>query len=242
MFAVVLSILAYDYYFIESGQFGFRNAQGHPAHNPFAVAGAFVVWLTAAQRSATKSLRRARDDLEAAFQDLARLNKSLEVENAERKRAEQQLRQSKAYLDEAQRLSQTGSFAWRIANDEIVWSKETYQIFGCRSDGNADDRHHPRAHSPDDRALIQSQIDRAVSGERDFDYEHRLLAPDGSIKQLHVRASRVKYETGEEEIVARWLTSPPPERAEEALNKAQTELAHVTRVTTFRRDERVDSP
>jgi PAS domain S-box-containing protein len=232
-FAIALSILAYNHFFIDPTDPAFLALKDIQRIILFAVAGGFVVWLTAAQRRATKSLRRARDDLETAFEDLARLNKSLEAENAERKRAEQQLCQSKAYLDEAQRLSQTGSFAWRIADDEIVWSKETYQIFGVDPtvtptvDNIIERIHH------DDRALIQSQIDRAMNGERDFDYEHRVLAPDGSIKQLHVRASRVKYETGEEEIVGALVDVTATRKAEEALNKAQIELAHVTRVTTL---------
>ena len=233
LLAVALAILAYDYFFIDPTNPFFSAPKDIQRIILFAVAGGFVVWLTAAQRCATKSLRRARDDLETAFEDLARLNKSLEVENAERKRAEQQLRQSKAYLDEAQRLSQTGSFAWRIANDEIVWSKETYQIFGVDPTVTPKiDTILERIH-PDDRALIQNQINRAASGENDFDYEHRLLAPDGSIKQLHVRASRVKYETGEEEIVGALVDVTATRKAEAALNKAQTELAHVTRVTTL---------
>src|SRR5437870_11087874 len=34
-----------------------------------------------------------------------------------------------AYLAEAQRLSHTGSFGWRVATGEIIWSEETYRIF-----------------------------------------------------------------------------------------------------------------
>ena len=47
----------------------------------------------------------------------------------ERKHAENALRQSEMYLAEAQRLSRTGSFGWRVASGEIVWSEETFRIF-----------------------------------------------------------------------------------------------------------------
>ena len=47
----------------------------------------------------------------------------------ERKRAEQELRRSEAFLAEAQHLSRTGSFSWRVATDEITWSAQLYHIF-----------------------------------------------------------------------------------------------------------------
>src|SRR5882672_46783 len=45
-------------------------------------------------------------------------------------RAEKALRQSEAYLAEAQRLSRTGSFGWDVSSGEIYWSQETFRIFG----------------------------------------------------------------------------------------------------------------
>src|SRR3984957_3267969 len=51
------------------------------------------------------------------------------TQKAERKRAEDALRQSEAYLAEAQRLSRTGSFGWNFSSGEIYWSEETYKIF-----------------------------------------------------------------------------------------------------------------
>src|SRR3981189_574096 len=51
------------------------------------------------------------------------------TQRAERKRAEESLRQSEAYLAEAQRLSHTGSFGWRPSTGELLWSEETFRIF-----------------------------------------------------------------------------------------------------------------
>ncbi len=58
-----------------------------------------------------------------------RLYDELRMENGERRRAEEGLRRSEAYLSEAQRLSHTGSFAWRPSSGEIYWTEETYRIF-----------------------------------------------------------------------------------------------------------------
>lgn len=151
----------------------------------------------------------------------------------DRKQAEDALRRSEAYLDEAQRLSQTGSFGWKIASGDMVWSKETYQIMGVdQAIEPTMDIVIQRAH-PDDRAIVREQIDRAVQGEHDYDYEHRLLMPDGSVKHLHVRAHRAKYESGEDEIVGALVDVTDTRRAQEALHVAQAELAHVSRVTTL---------
>jgi PAS domain S-box-containing protein len=151
----------------------------------------------------------------------------------DQKRAEGALRRSQAYLDEAQRLSQTGSFAWRIASGEIVWSKEAYRILGFdQAVKPTIDLILQRAH-PDDRDLLQHEIDRAAQGEQDYDYEHRFLTPAGVLKHLHVSARRVSYGPDEEEIIGAVMDVTATRHAQEALNKAQTELARVTRMTTL---------
>ena len=47
----------------------------------------------------------------------------------ERRRAEEALRRSEAFLAEGQRLGQIGSYSWRVATDEIKWSNELYRIY-----------------------------------------------------------------------------------------------------------------
>jgi signal transduction histidine kinase len=185
LLATVLSILAFAYYFappINSFGVEFKDI---PRIVLFAIAALFVVSLSAAQRRAAESLRRARDDLQAAVQELARLNNT---------------------LDEAQRLSHTGSFGWKVASGDIVWSKETYQILGVnRTVKPSIDLILQHIHQ-DDRELVQLELDRVVRGEQDCDNEYRLLMPNGFVKHLHVRVRRVKYETGEEEIVGALTT------------------------------------
>src|SRR4029077_13476358 len=101
---------------------------------------------------------------------------------------------------EAQRLSVTGSFGWRIADDLIVWSRETYRIY------DVDPAVEPTAElvlgrtHPDDRELLQHMIERMGNEDREFDFEHRLLLPDGTIKHLHVRTHRGRFEGGEVEV------------------------------------------
>jgi PAS domain S-box-containing protein len=155
------------------------------------------------------------------------------VDIEDRKRVEDALRRSEAYLAEAQRLSATGTFGWKVASDDVVWSEETYRIFGIdRADKPTIALVLQRVH-PDDRELVRHELDRVAEGSHDFDVEHRLLMPDGLVKYLHVRSHRVKCESGDEEIVGAVMDVTAARDAQEALHAAQAELAHVNRVTTM---------
>jgi PAS domain S-box-containing protein len=151
----------------------------------------------------------------------------------DRKRAESALQRSEAYAAEAQKLSLTGSIAWDIASDDHFWSDEAYQIMGFdRSVKPSIDLIMTRVH-PDDRALLQNEVRRAAQGAPDHDYEQRLVMPDGQIKHLHVRAHRVKYESGREEVVGALMDITKARKSQEALDAAQTALAHASRVATL---------
>jgi PAS domain S-box-containing protein len=93
-----------------------------------------------------------------------------------------------AYLAEAQKLSHTGSFGWNVSNGEIFWSEETFRIFGYEPNTSVTLEMVLNRVHPDDRALVQQVIDRAATDKEAFDFEHRLLMPDGSVKHLHVVA------------------------------------------------------
>jgi PAS domain S-box-containing protein len=155
------------------------------------------------------------------------------IDIEDRKRAEDALRRSEAYLAEAQRLSATGSFGWRVTSGDVVWSEETYRIFGFdQAVKPTMDLVLQRVH-PDDRELFRHELNRVAEGNHDFDVEHRLLMPNGLVKYFHVRSHRVKSESGDEEIVGAVMDITAARDAREALHAAQAELAHVNRVTTM---------
>ena len=79
------------------------------------------------------------------------------TDRAERKRAEESLRQSEAYLAEAQRLSHTGSFGWRPLTGEIIWSEETFRIFQYEPTTNPTVGLVIQRVHPEDAALVQLQ-------------------------------------------------------------------------------------
>jgi PAS domain S-box-containing protein len=358
LLAAVLAVLAFMY---------FAAAPGHTFHVApteiprvvlFTAATLFVVWISAAQRAAADSLRHTHDNLQGAMQELERINRALQIENAERervglqlrraeqelrtmidtipagvvtfqpdgsseffnqswrsytglslnalkvdrnvtihpddlasaerewrthlatgepyqweqrerradgtyrwhsirrvplrdqngaiikwygagydiddqRRAEDALRRSEAYLAEAQRLSHTGSFGRGVASGDTVWSKEMYQIYEIDPSVKPTiDLVLERVH-PDDRELVRREIDNIASGKPAHDYEHRLMMPNGIVKYLHVRAHHVKYQSGEEELIGVLMDVTATRETQEALQKAQAELVHVTRLTTL---------
>lgn len=151
----------------------------------------------------------------------------------ERRQAENALQQSEMYLAEAQRLSHTGSFGWHVASGEIIWSEETFRIFGF--DKVPSIRHDTvlqHVH-PDDRTRVQRTIDRASLDHNDFEHGYRLLLPDGAVKYVHARAHAVTDASGDTEFIGAVTDVTARRRAEAELHAAQVNLAHVTRVTAL---------
>jgi two-component system, LuxR family, sensor kinase FixL len=151
----------------------------------------------------------------------------------ERQRSEDVRRRSETYLAEAQRLSRTGSFSWKIATEEQYWSEETFRIL------EYDVAMKPtlglvlRRIHPDDASVVQQGIERARSGEQNIDVTHRLLMPDGSVKHIRAWGHPARDVAGNVEYVGALMDITAAKQAEEALQEAQASLAHVTRVTTL---------
>jgi len=123
---------------------------------------------------------------------LARLAPSLKRalretrERTKRSHAEKALRRSEAYLAEAQRLSHTGSFRWDVPSGEIYWSEETFRIFEWDRATAPSMEQVLQCTHPDDRPQVRRLIERAAQERQGFDFEHRLLMPDSSVKYVRV--------------------------------------------------------
>src|SRR6202023_2556020 len=114
---------------------------------------------------------------------------------------EAKLQQSEAYLSEAQRLSHTGSFGWRVSTGEVIWSEETFRIFQCDRTTNPTVEVILQRVHPEDAALVKQTIERASQDGKDFDHEYRLVMPDRSVKYVHVVAHALSDESGSMEFV-----------------------------------------
>ena len=94
------------------------------------MAALFIGGFAAAQKTAIRSAKQARDELALVIGELKNANAKLEQENAERTRIHEKLRYSEAFLTEGQRISHTGSWHWHIEAHTLDWSEEHYRIFG----------------------------------------------------------------------------------------------------------------
>jgi PAS domain S-box-containing protein len=122
-------------------------------------------------------------------------------ERIELNHAEQALRRSETYLAEAQKLSHTGSFGWDVSSGEIYWSRETFRIFDYDPATKVTiDLVMQRAH-PEDRCAVQQLIERVSRERKEWDFEHRLLMPDRSVKYVRVVGHPSADESGRFEFV-----------------------------------------
>jgi PAS domain S-box-containing protein len=147
---------------------------------------------------------------------------------ATRRRAE---RRNEAYLAEAQRLSHTGSFGWKPSTDEIIWSEETFRIFQYdRSTRPTGELILQRVH-PKDAALVKETVERASQDGKDFDFEHRLLMPDGFVKYVHIVAHAERDESGELEFVGAVMDTTESKRAEKKLRRSEESLLEAQKLS-----------
>jgi PAS domain S-box-containing protein len=151
----------------------------------------------------------------------------------ERKRAEEELQRSEAFLAEGQRLNLTGSFLWRLDTDEITFSEQLYRIFEFDRDvavtlGRMGGRVHP-----EDISLLAERIEQARAGSNDLKYEFRLRMEDGAVKYLRTIAHVTQDRQGRPEIMGAVQDVTERRLAEEALGKVRSELAQMTRITSL---------
>src|SRR3984957_7017015 len=121
---------------------------------------------------------------------------ALEKANENLKASQDDLQRRWQYLAEAQRLSHSGTFGWKVQSGELVWSDETYRILGfARETHPTLDLVFNRVH-PDDRDRLQQLKDRATQNGMDLDIEHRVLLPDRAIRHVHVVAHAGRDSSG----------------------------------------------
>src|ERR1700738_4437545 len=166
----------------------------------------------------------------------------MEKEDVQKTLAElsRELQESKARVEEAQRVAHVGHWEWDLETDVVVWSDETYRIFGLRPQERPMDLATVRAMvHPDDRESLYSGVDEdLVAGVRP-DAEFRIVLPSGEVRTVHALTSK------------RWSSMPGDSKrdasgrpyklfgtvqditerrcAEAALKRTQVDLREVTR-------------
>ena len=167
-----------------------------------------------------------QEDLTAKITHIA----SIAIERAQ---SEAALKRSEAFLAEAQRLSSTGSFSWRVATNEITGSEQLHRIFGIDKSARLtpaliDSRVHP-----EDLPAVRKIMQGARRDGRDIECEHRLLMSDRSVKFVHMVARATPDPDGRLEYIGAVQDVTQRRLSEDALTKVRTQLAHATRVMSL---------
>jgi PAS domain S-box-containing protein len=157
----------------------------------------------------------------------------------ERKRVEDSLRRSESHLAEAQKLTHTGSWAWRVPDwNAVEVSEEFYRIFGFDPAEGAPTRQEylERVH-PEDRLKWTGITERAIVQKADYDHEFRILLPNGKVKWIHTVGHPVFSDTGDLEQFVGSSTDiterKSAEQEREKLRQLEADLAHTNRVSTL---------
>ncbi len=188
--------------------------------------------------------KQVADDLDRRIahrtRELAAANEELRREIVERRLMEERLRKeeaelkrSEALLAEAQRLSSTGSWYWRVSENTVEFSEQTCAIYEIDAGLTVTlEMIASRVH-PEDLPILQRMIAIARGPATDLDYLYRAQMPDLTVKYLHLVARPSRDKEGRLEYIGAIHDITQRHRSDEALARVRAELARVTRTTTL---------
>ena len=136
---------------------------------------------------AEQELLRANDDLEARVRARSRDLQS----------AHDTLLATESRLKEAQALAHVGSWEWNVADDSVWWSEELYRIYGIEPGAFTPSYRSFMTLVPDDeRAAIEAVVQNAFSDRQPFQFEHRIVRPDGGVRVLNSHGRAIVDDAG----------------------------------------------
>src|SRR5208283_1010043 len=151
----------------------------------------------------------------------------------ERKLAERTLRESEAYLAEAQRLSQTGSWAWGPDHDIRYWSEECYRVLSFDpQDGLPRFEEFLQRIHPDDQPGFRELTQTAIREKAEWEADYRIVHPGGTVRDIHVVGHPVLSMSGHlVEFVGTVIDITERKRAAAEIREQETELRQILDLT-----------
>jgi len=235
---------------IASAYFTLNNIAGPPTIfrmvlNEFYTVG--IIWVVEKLRLSQEALRQSQErfrrlngELEQRVTEraaqLQSTNKELLKEIAERKEAEEALRRSEAYLAEAQRLTHTGSWAYKAYADDWVinyWSEENFRIWGFDPQQGLPTAEMVRQRiHPEDRGRAIEHGGRALRDRTEYVSEFRIVLPDGSVRDIRSLAHSVsKAGAHSIEMIGTHVDVTERNRAEQERTRLEADLRHLNRLS-----------
>jgi len=147
-------------------------------------------------------------------------------------RKSRELQESKARLEEAQRVAHVGYWVWNLDTDRVTWSDETYRIFGLTPQESPIDLATVREMiHPEDRESVFRTAQEAIRGGAHPDSEHRLVRPNGEVRIVHSLGDLKRDASGRPyQMFGTVQDITDRKRAEEALQRTQFYLSEGQRL------------
>ncbi len=222
LMVTLLSIFLFDFCFLYPYHTLVVNENEVPRLAVFSIA-ALLIWLMGtSQRSAARSLREAQEELTAKMRELEKSNEALRL--------------SEGYLAEAQELTHCGSWVWNYVERKVLyWSQEMYRIYESDpAKGPLEEADFEAILGPEQWQRRVSAFERAARDGSDVDILTTLTFPNGLVKYLRLVAHPRPNARGEViEFIGTSMDITDRRLTQDALDKAQADLAHISRMTTM---------
>lgn len=119
------------------------------------------------------------------------------IDVSERVRTAEALRQSEERYKLAQCAANIGSWDWDIVTGELTWSETVERMFGFeKGKFNATYEAFLNSVHPDDKQSVLNSVNACIEKAKEYDIEHRIVWPDGSIRWVRETGNALRNSTG----------------------------------------------